>query len=202
MNKQYYNNLDFMIGIENNAPYSFDRNIAKCKYNKYKKYITNTLKKTPNILVKKPYTFYPAITSLIDKRFLGEDMYLMVLDCDTKENKNKAVDYLKKNKTEHFIIQSSPESYWIICNVIDSIPNIITLMRKIPGVDERYINCSERDGVMVLRGFPKPGLVPQFGDTSKLTEDTMFNHWILNFKAYWESQFIKDFADKQFIEAI
>jgi len=179
---------------------------TKYKALPYKKYIHRLKKqiiRNPKTFIEKPFEKYAYITSRVKRAPMKMwDKYLMILDTDGIEEKDKAVAWLNKKEIRHFLIQSSPNKFWIICDKIDTVDNLTHMMDEIPGVDTRFTDCSREQGALVYRGFPKPGFIPQFDDISKFTGMGLFEKWILKFKNYWESDDVEEISNNLFMEAI
>jgi len=180
----------------------------KTKYRSlpYKKYIHRLKKQSvrnAESFTVRPFKKYAYVTSRVKRGPLpGFDKYLMILDTDGEEDKNKAVAWLDKKGIRSFLINSSPSKYWIICDKIDTVANLTHMMDEIPGVDGRFTDCCRGQGVLVYRGFPKPGFIPRFDDISEFTGMGLFEKWVLNFKEYWETEDMEEISANLFMEAI
>ena len=199
-----YKDMFFGISDEKLGTYGGKHRIFKpLPYKKYIHELKKQVIRNPEDFVNRPFKRYSYITGRVKKGILSSfDKYLLLLDSDGSNDRILATDWLNKRGIRHFSIQSSPNKYWIICDKIDTVDKHTYLMDEIPGIDTRYTDCSRKQGVLLYRGFPKPGFIPQFEDVSKFTGMGLYEKWILRFKEYWESEDIQKIANNLFAEAI
>jgi len=130
------------------------------------------------------------VTTRVKKSLMSSsNLYILSLDCDSEIDKNKATGYLEDYSISHYVIESSPSHYWIICNFVDSIHQVVEQMKLIPGVDKSYVDIADKRKVLNLRAFPKNGVIPKF--TQNIPESTKSNNlyvqWLRDFAHYWIS---------------
>jgi len=198
------NNLSFGISEESRSPY--DGLIVKLRSLPYNKYIHELRKhvyKTPEAFTSRPYSTYAYITGKIKRGLIPSlDKYLLLLDVDSVKNCEKTIKWLNSRKIKHIVINSSPSHFWIIGDKIDTVENHTHLMEEIPGIDEKYTRCSRKQGVLLLRGFPKAGFIPKFNNSDRYSGKGLFEKWIIQFKSYWESEDLSEVANALFAEAL
>jgi len=139
------------------------------------------------------YYPYYHITTLISKHVLG-DKYLMALDCDTFVGCEDAKRELGRQNICHVVIESSPNCYWIICDIIGTVTKNIRIAEVIPGCDRKYLNCCMSKNKINLRAYPKEGFIPKFQqDIDEISDKHhgVFKKWLFNFRDYWESDDMK-----------
>lgn len=139
----------------------------------------------------------PISTFHITSKIMFTDLFLsakhiLLLDCDSEDKKNHAVQYLNESKIGHVVVMSSysdtvdKNRYWILCDYIKDAKSCIDMMGLIPGVDPLYFNFCKQKSIMNLRGYPKNYCVPLFGDMSGPFSEE-FNTWASCFKSHWKS---------------
>lgn len=110
--------------------------------------------------------------------------WLLVLDCDSHENKEKATEELRLLSIKYKVFMSSPNHYWVVTNYIGSFKNCLNFMQSIPGVDREFIGfCSKYKGIC-LRAFPKDGYRPNlssnwdsFHGKASLWAEAFLKYW-------------------------
>lgn len=195
-----------VLGIDENTQRGYlstlKREYTRMGYEPYIKRLSEMINEAPESFVGKPYGKYAYVTTKVKRSLLGSDKYLIVLDCDSIEDKDRSIDYLKYKKIRHFIIESSPGKFWIIGDKLASAKNHAAELIKLDSLDKNYVICSGKRDTFVLRAFPKPGFTPKFDDTSMFRGKGYFEKWILEFKEYWETEEMKSIANTLFAEAI
>jgi len=184
----FKDNLNFIEAVEKSDGYS---SYIGYNFYKYDTFIHNLKSRS----IESPNDLRSYVTTLIQSRLFRPDLYLMVLDCDSQAECESAVDELNQRKIKHFLIESTPGRFWIICNFIAPIKEIIYVMEEIPGVDRNYIKVNKNRRTLVVRAYPKVQ-TPTFGDMSKLDGSPRFVQWVKDFKEYWETEEM-DFVVKQ-----
>lgn len=145
-------------------------------------------------------SFKNHITTRICKHrhFLSPNGYdhLLVLDCDSYEKKEEAIDYLKRlNGISYDVYISSyndtksSNRYWVICDYISNFKDVFALLSTVPGVDPLYVRFVENKKMLNLRAYPKTNCMPIF-DYSYLNRDAdhRFINWKTCFWDYWNSE--------------
>jgi len=131
--------------------------------------------------------------------FLFWKRWVLVLDCDSSVDRDKAIEEVRSMELKYDTMESSPGKFWIIVNYTGSLKKCINLMQAIPGVDRNFIRKCEYDRKIVLRAFPKDGFIPR--TTSQyLSEWGSAGDWFHNFKTWWESGTIEWLANHQRVE--
>jgi hypothetical protein len=110
--------------------------------------------------------------------------WILVLDCDSFSDKEKAVEELRLLSIKYKVFLSSPNKYWIVTNHIGSLRSCINFMQCIPGVDREFVACCEKFERVIIRAFPKAGYRPNLV-TNYDTFDGKANLWVNLFKSYW-----------------
>jgi len=138
--------------------------------------------------------YYPHyhITTLISKHITG-DKYLLALDCDSFVGCEDAKRELDRQNICYVVIESSPDRYWVICDIIGTITENIRAAEVIPGVDQKYLSCCKSKKKINLRAYPKGGFIPKFQqDIDKISDrHGVFKKWLFDFRDYWGSNDIK-----------
>jgi hypothetical protein len=198
------NELVFGLSKEVTANYSTKRVHKSITYKKYIHDLKKEVIKNPQSFIEAPFQRYAYVTGKVKSGGMisSLDKYLLLLDCDSIKDRDSAVAFLDKKKIRSFQIQSSPGKYWVVGDKVDTVKNNTYLMEEIPGVDQRFTSCSKTQGILLYRGFPKPGFIPQFDDTSEFKGMGCFEKWILKFKEYWESEDMEEISGNLFAEAI
>lgn len=103
---------------------------------------------------------------------IGFRKWVMVLDCDSINNRDEAIIELQDNGIRYRIIESSPNKFWIITNFVGTVKNCCDKMGTIPGVDREYLASCRNQKLIAVRAFPKAGFVPVevFGLSSRMNE--------------------------------
>lgn len=134
------------------------------------------------------------VTTRVKKGLLSSNLHIMSLDCDSESNKNKAQSYLNNYSIDHYLIESTRGHYWIICNFVDSIHQVIEQMKLIPGVDTEYVKIAEKRKILNLRAYPRGGTIPRFTQAIPEGEglNDLYVQWIKDFAHYWMSDEMKE----------
>lgn len=112
--------------------------------------------------------------------------HVLVLDCDGLEQLIAAKHVLADRGLASAEIESSPEHYWVVCNVYDDIAAVCDLAQTIPGPDRAHITLCKSEHRISIGASPKHrGISPIFGDPSALTGKPL--EWFLAFQAHWQS---------------
>lgn len=116
------------------------------------------------------------------------DQYVLALDCDSLDEMLAACNVVKSYyKWNYVAIKSTKDHYWVIVDKVGSIPELVAIMRKIPGVDTRYIDYVEKRGYIVLRAMPKD-VMPVFPDDETKFTNKLVRTWFREFKEHWQSE--------------
>lgn len=135
--------------------------------------------------------------------FKRSSKYFLTLDCDSRQNGARAAKELDRRNIKYIVIESSPEHFWIICDYVDTLWNIIRIMEEIPGCDLEYIKFCASGKYIPLRAFLKSPHFPVFHGTDKLDQYSKpFREWIKQFEAYWQTEDMKWLQVEQFVHAI
>jgi len=86
--------------------------------------------------------------------------WLLVVDCDSMENKEKALSELRILKIGYKVWESNPGRYWIITNYIGKFKSCINIMNAIPGHCVDFKKFCDSRSAFLLRAFPKAGFKP------------------------------------------
>jgi len=154
------------------------------------------------------------ISTLVVKKFWGRNQYLFAIDCDSPEARDMAIsefDTILGEKVPYAIIESTPNKYWIITEHIGSWKECIGKMRLIPGIDTNFINFCAKHKRIMLRAYPKGGIVPRILTFHTYRKDGMaltldgsspsayttfpsppdpgyfFQMWLYRFRNYWQT---------------
>ena len=113
-----------------------NRKFKRLPYYKFIKKLKNQINKKPEDYTKKPYNKYAYITGRVKEYPINHylDKYLLLLDVDSIEAKDKVIAWLDNHNIRHFLINSSPGHFWIIGDKIDTVYNHTSLMSTIEGV--------------------------------------------------------------------
>jgi len=153
------------------------------------------------------------ITTRIPHKLMGftlKDWHLLSLDCDSATRLSQAHAFLNEQKIAHTVFRSSPDHFWILCNVIGRFKKVKKFMDRIPGVDQEYVGFTEDRGMFVLRAFPKAQMeIPvrintyPFPDLSSITrKNSLYRHrklylrFVEDFEAYWASILVTTIRDR------
>lgn len=117
--------------------------------------------------------------------FLFWKKWIVGLDCDSQEDRVKAVEEIRSFDLKYEIIESSPGKFWIIVDYTGSLKKCINFMKSIPGVDTQFINKCERDKRIILRAFPKNGFIPHFENPVPSLDHYSCTSWFYDFKKWW-----------------
>lgn len=124
--------------------------------------------------------FYGVITSEV-----GNDQHVLTLDVDSTDEMLAACNVIKTYyKLNYVAVMSSPERYWIIVDKVGTIAELVPIMRKIPGVDFKYIDFVEIRKRLVLRAVPKE-VMPIFPDEDVKFKNRLAQNWFRAFKDHW-----------------
>jgi len=130
--------------------------------------------------------------------------WLLVVDCDSMENKEKALSELRILGIGYKVWESDPGRYWIITNYIGKFKSCIRIMNAIPGHCIDFKNFCKFRRAFLLRAFPKAGYKPCIIPMSQFYEpwisigsgNSMQGHgsyhvkaklWYKMFSKWWES---------------
>ena len=92
----------------------------------------------------------------------NEPYFLLGLDCDSTEDMLQTTTELSFRNMGYMIIESSPFRFWVLSEFVGTGSQCISIMETIPGVDPRYVKCTEKRNDFFLRAFPKNGFKPRF----------------------------------------
>ena len=87
-------------------------------------------------------------------------LHLLALDCDSREDTEKAIRDLNVRGIGYSLIESSPFHFWIITDFIGSVSECLSVMDNIKGTHSEYITWTRRQGYLFLRAFPRNGFRP------------------------------------------
>jgi len=121
--------------------------------------------------------------------------YLMTLDCDSVDNMKAAEDNLKYRGLKYYVIESSPEKFWIVTSLVGSISEIINSLQYIPGCDSRYARLAKERNECVLRAIPKNGFLPIF--PKEIVGDEVWVNWLKELYLWWKEPTVLDYAKWQ-----
>ena len=186
--------LDFAFDVTKSDGYS-SRSILASK--KYDEFIYRM--KRESLEDESSLYAHHHITTRVKKRFLRKDLYLMVLDCDSREDASLAEAELNRQRIKGFFVESTPDHFWIICDFVATVPEIIEKMAIIPGVDREFVKHIRGKGKINLRAYPKrDGVVPIFrgydidrvnwvldSALSAIEDSFLYTNWLLDFYKYW-----------------
>jgi hypothetical protein len=117
-----------------------------------------------------------------------DDQYVLALDCDGLNEMLAACNVIKSYyKWNYVAVKSTASHYWVIVDKVGSISELVAIMRKIPGVDTRYIDYVEKRGYIVLRAMPKD-VMPIFPDDEAKFTNNLARTWFREFKQHWQSE--------------
>lgn len=116
------------------------------------------------------------------------DKYVLALDCDSLDGMLAACNVIKSYyKWNYVAVMSTDNHYWVIVDKVGTVPELVAIMRKIPGVDTRYVDYVERRGYIVLRAMPKE-VMPIFPDEEVKFTNKLVRTWFREFKEHWQSE--------------
>lgn len=116
------------------------------------------------------------------------DQYVLALDCDSQDEMLATCNVIKTYyKWNYVAVMSTENHYWVIVDKTGSITELVAIMRKIPGVDTRYVDYVERRGYIVLRAMPK-NVMPIFPDEDVKFTNKLARTWFREFKEHWQSE--------------
>lgn len=122
----------------------------------------------------------------------GNKRSIMCLDCDSEGAMLAALHYIKiELKYNCYVVESSPNHYWIITDYAAPFIEVYKLIQTIPGIDEKYVSYMKASKDIVLRSFFKEnGAAPKFVDNMQLTDPSIIE-WVDALKSFWESKRMK-----------
>jgi hypothetical protein len=132
--------------------------------------------------------------------FLFWKRWVLVLDCDSIIDRDRAIEEIRSMDLKYDVMESSPEKFWIIVNYTGSFRKCINLMCEIPGVDTNFISKCERDRKIVLRAFPKNGYVPGTINDPYSECHGRVKDWFYSFRNWWRSGTVEWLANHQRVE--
>lgn len=158
-----------------------------------------------------------------DKRISGENLrayistkvgfrkWVLVLDCDTPENKDKAIEEIRSMDLKYDVMESSLQRFWIIVDYIETFKKSIELMKTIPGIDLEFVNHCAYNKKIVLRAFPKNGFIPRRDGSNRMIVGTnvplnsqltgwnfsLAMQWALEFRRYWNGGIVEWLTTQQ-----
>lgn len=88
--------------------------------------------------------------------------WLLVIDCDSMKNKEKALSELRILGIGYKVWESDPGRYWIITNYIGKFKSCINIMNAIPGHCADFKKFCDSRSAFLLRTFPKAGFKPHY----------------------------------------
>ncbi len=115
------------------------------------------------------------------------DWHIMVLGVDSMDKLIAAAHFLHSQKIAYIDIQSSPGHYWVVTDYVSSFRSALNLARKVPGVDDQYLNLCEKHDRFILRGIRKPGAIPEFKDYKDFPNSHV-RQWLSEFEELFEHQ--------------
>jgi hypothetical protein len=121
--------------------------------------------------------------------------FLMAIDCDTVECLTYAVANLEFRELKYYIIESSPNKFWVITNLIGHQSEVANTLSYIPGCDPNYAKLSMEKGQSVLRAVPKNGFIPIF--PTDIVGDGLWLRWLRLFQSWWQEPAIYELAERQ-----
>lgn len=125
-------------------------------------------------------TRLPHPVSSIWNRFRRR-LHILVLDCDSLEEMYAAVRVLKRDNIPWVGIESSPDHFWIITDIVGTFKEIFPILKAIPGVDSRYVKATETWKRLHLRAISRKNSRPKFGEPTDLRDQRVIN-WYNSFK--------------------
>jgi hypothetical protein len=135
--------------------------------------------------------------------FKRKSQYFLTLDCDSPQNGRRATKELDRRNIKYIIIESSPDHFWIVCDYVDTLANIVHIMEEIPGCDIEYIKFCWNGKYIPLRAFLKSPHFPVFHGMDQLDQySSQFQEWIRQFEAYWKTPDMQWIQIEQFVHAI
>lgn len=108
-------------------------------------------------------------------------LHILVLDCDSLDEMYAAVRVLKRDNIGWVGIESSPDHFWIITDVVDTFKRIFPILEAMPGVDNSYIKATKTWKRLHLRAIPRQNSRPKFGKPADLRDQRVIN-WYNWFK--------------------
>ncbi len=122
-----------------------------------------------------PSNFYHTMLSEVKHGYASVSTQLswrkhaLMIDCDDNESMIAAAHWIKTIMEQPYVlVESSPESYWIILAQAYTLKDARTIAREIPGNDEKYLNFMHA-GMPVVRALPKKGIYPVFPNGDQLS---------------------------------
>jgi hypothetical protein len=118
--------------------------------------------------------------------FLFWKKWVVALDCDSSEDRDRAIEELDSLEFKYDVIESSPYKFWIIVDYVGSFKKCINLMSAIPGVHTDFINKCAWEKKIVLRAFPKNGFIPRHVASPRIECHGKAGDWFYEFKKWWD----------------
>lgn len=122
---------------------------------------------------------------------------VLLLDCDSIPDYNAASYWLRKDNIKFCSIESNPGKYWIITDQCGDAKQIISWIKRIPGVDKKYTKIAEKKQTLWLRASPKNSYLPNFLDLETLDDfkNPLAVEWTREFYDWWSSEIPARLAD-------
>lgn len=120
--------------------------------------------------------------------------HILVLDCDSDDKMLAAGRYLYLCKIGYCPIVSSPNHYWLITDIVDSINAVLLIAKSIPGQDPLHTDYNIKRQYISIRAYPKDDLPIFPSDLHTLTNQISIR-WLNEFKTYWDSEQIKTIVE-------
>jgi len=160
---------------------------------------------------------FGVISTLVKKRRFRGDLYVPVIDCDSKRNLDDAIAWIRsKLKLNISVISSSKDRYWIILDKAMTYKDVCKILEKIPGADYKYVKFYTKGGDgrgegkapktgrkhnlrAVIRAVPKSGKVYAPVFVTELSDDEsndpLVLDWLNKVLMYFESSHYSDLCD-------
>ena len=102
-------------------------------------------------------------------------LHILVLDCDSLDEMYAAVRVLKRDSIPWAGIESSPDHFWIITDIIGTFKEIFLILEAFPGVDSNYIKAAKNWKRLHLRAIPRKDSRPKFGESTNLRDQRVID---------------------------
>lgn len=200
--ENYRSDLDFVIDVTENKGYKTSKKYVKQTYDSFMEKVRDDVffnKKTD-------LSHFNITTKHLARSSVLNSYYWAVIDCDSHQNIDFAIEALNGQNVSYCLITSSYRNtdqdnrYWIICDKCAIVKELIDFMASIPGNDTLYVSCCRDKSIVNLRAYPKNFCLPIFvsmPNQEKCSED--FWKWISAFKDYWYSEDIRNILRQMII---
>lgn len=114
------------------------------------------------------------------------ERHVAVLDCDSVANMCAAANWLKTEENlSYCAVESSPDKYWLVTDLVADYNAVDKLLKRTPGVDACFVALCNRLKFQPIRCLAKSdGHAPRFPRDHQLTG--LAAEWYEAFKAHWD----------------